>query len=215
MKTNEQHAHRLDSLFSISSVLTAIDDDDVRAALRAGAAALRAPQGYAVLTEAQAVKLFSAAFAMGHAVIPGMPMVEDVVRRCHSDIADVVLEVEMPDIADAVIRQGQREALPPVSPATEPMRPSVIDLTVPRVPTRPLCTLHDLAVERCLICRETRRRLAAQPVEACVWTESGDGPWEGSCGVVFDLVTGTPAENQMLFCPRCGKPLSVPATEQE
>ena len=86
-------------------------------------------------------------------------------------------------------------------------RPSLFDVTVPKVPTRPLCTLHDMAAARCTICQETRKRFEATPVETCAWSECGDGPWEGSCGVVFELITGTPAENKMRFCPNCGKPL--------
>jgi hypothetical protein len=45
-----------------------------------------------------------------------------------------------------------------------------------------------------------------QPAAAtCDWSESGDGEyWEGSCGVAWTLTDGTPTDNEMHFCPRCG-----------
>lgn len=39
---------------------------------------------------------------------------------------------------------------------------------------------------------------------ACVWTEDADGAWETECGHVFEVMTGTPSENDMRFCCYCG-----------
>lgn len=41
----------------------------------------------------------------------------------------------------------------------------------------------------------------------CVWTEDPDGVWEGSCGMMWNLESDTPAENGMNYCPRCGAKL--------
>lgn len=38
----------------------------------------------------------------------------------------------------------------------------------------------------------------------CHWRESDEG-WEGDCGIFFVLIDGTPADNEMVYCPRCGK----------
>jgi hypothetical protein len=45
------------------------------------------------------------------------------------------------------------------------------------------------------------------PSPSCTWTEDSDGAWKTSCGEVFLLSAGTPAENGMRFCPYCGKGL--------
>lgn len=107
-------------------------------------------------------------------------------------------------------------------------RPSLIDLTVPKVPTRPLCVLHDMAVARCLICQETRKRFEArpvdpvvapvmevQPVATCAWSEHpDDGYWQGACGAAWTFNYETPRENQMHFCPNCGKAVVLSAQEK-
>ena len=43
--------------------------------------------------------------------------------------------------------------------------------------------------------------------QSCAWREDEDGAWDTSCGQRFELNEGTPAENDMRFCPYCGKPL--------
>lgn len=61
--------------------------------------------------------------------------------------------------------------------------------------------------------------LRAPQGETCDWRD-GDC-WEASCGLKWGMDNdGTPAENQMAYCPKCGKRLNVlppvsPATEQE
>ena len=39
----------------------------------------------------------------------------------------------------------------------------------------------------------------------CVWTEDEDGAWDTHCGNRFLIIDGTPTENDMAFCPYCGK----------
>jgi membrane protease subunit (stomatin/prohibitin family) len=43
----------------------------------------------------------------------------------------------------------------------------------------------------------------------CTWTrgEYEDTVWATSCSQLFILDDGTPADNDMKFCPYCGKPL--------
>lgn len=50
----------------------------------------------------------------------------------------------------------------------------------------------------------------------CVWAEDGeDGPWGSSCGHYWQFTDGTPTENDMKFCPFCGKPLEQVARDEE
>jgi hypothetical protein len=39
----------------------------------------------------------------------------------------------------------------------------------------------------------------------CTWTENEDDAWETSCNHIFEVNDGTPLENEMQFCPFCGK----------
>lgn len=41
----------------------------------------------------------------------------------------------------------------------------------------------------------------------CVWNEDDNGTWDTACGETFVFNEGTPADNKMLFCCYCGKPL--------
>ena len=43
----------------------------------------------------------------------------------------------------------------------------------------------------------------------CNWneTEPDFDLWESDCGMAFHMEQGTPSENGMMFCCRCGKPL--------
>jgi hypothetical protein len=50
---------------------------------------------------------------------------------------------------------------------------------------------------------------SSSPVQECRWDESMTGVWETSCERMFEVTTGTPAENQMRFCYHCGKTLVV------
>ena len=42
----------------------------------------------------------------------------------------------------------------------------------------------------------------------CNWyQDDGDGIWATDCGGVFEIIEGSPSDNDMKFCPYCGKPL--------
>jgi hypothetical protein len=43
--------------------------------------------------------------------------------------------------------------------------------------------------------------------ETCNWIENDDGFWVTGCGHFFVLDEGTPSDNQMHWCPYCGKSL--------
>ena len=43
-------------------------------------------------------------------------------------------------------------------------------------------------------------------LDVCTWEPDGDA-WGGDCGVRWACETGTPNDNGMNFCPRCGKRL--------
>lgn len=51
--------------------------------------------------------------------------------------------------------------------------------------------------------------------ETCEWYEDMDGIWRGSCGITWQMETGTPTENEMAYCPKCGHPLIAHYTETE
>lgn len=44
------------------------------------------------------------------------------------------------------------------------------------------------------------------PDAPCTWTEDTKDPgvWRGTCGVCWTFEDGTPDENKVNFCPRCG-----------
>ncbi len=55
------------------------------------------------------------------------------------------------------------------------------------------------------------RRCAAREATECIWQEIEDGEaWQTSCGELFVINDGTPAENGMVFCHHCGKKLVTP-----
>jgi hypothetical protein len=45
----------------------------------------------------------------------------------------------------------------------------------------------------------------------CYWKETvepwGERVWQAACGQVHVFITGTPTDNEMCFCPYCGRPL--------
>lgn len=45
-------------------------------------------------------------------------------------------------------------------------------------------------------------------VKKCGWTQDENGAWETECGNMFEVTDGTPYENDMKFCPYCGKALA-------
>lgn len=51
----------------------------------------------------------------------------------------------------------------------------------------------------------------------CGWSRSDPDAdlWEGSCGVSWCLTEGTPTENEVKFCPNCGRPVEQLQDEPE
>jgi regulator of replication initiation timing len=49
--------------------------------------------------------------------------------------------------------------------------------------------------------------LEANAGHICEWTYDSDGYWEGTCGIAWALESEGPTENDMHFCPKCGKRL--------
>jgi len=41
--------------------------------------------------------------------------------------------------------------------------------------------------------------------EICRWKEDSEGWWGGSCGIRWCFDDGTPTENDVCYCPKCGK----------
>jgi hypothetical protein len=43
----------------------------------------------------------------------------------------------------------------------------------------------------------------------CEWKEDEDGNYETSCDDAFVLTEGTPEDNNMKYCPMCGKTIKT------
>lgn len=44
----------------------------------------------------------------------------------------------------------------------------------------------------------------------CRWEEDEDGIWTGACSITWQFELGdTPVQNDMNYCPKCGKPLEA------
>ena len=41
--------------------------------------------------------------------------------------------------------------------------------------------------------------------ETCRWHVDDDGIYVTECGNLFEIMDGTPAENEMRYCPYCGR----------
>ena len=61
----------------------------------------------------------------------------------------------------------------------------------------------------CTASRKDKRSVKFIPAGLCTWTEDPDGIWYTSCGQAHEFTTGTPEENDHLYCPYCGKVLDV------
>lgn len=46
------------------------------------------------------------------------------------------------------------------------------------------------------------------PTKTCTWREDEDGIWKTACDHLFEVLEGTPEENDMKFCCYCGKALA-------
>lgn len=51
---------------------------------------------------------------------------------------------------------------------------------------------------------------------SCNWEYSEQsGCWKGDCGIAFTVEAGSPAENDMGYCPKCGRKLVEASTDQQ
>ena len=57
--------------------------------------------------------------------------------------------------------------------------------------------------------RKDKKNVKFRPIELCTWTQDADGIWYTSCGQAHEFNTGTPEENDHLYCPYCGNVLDV------
>lgn len=65
---------------------------------------------------------------------------------------------------------------------------------------------EDLTADGCF--EKARQLFAAYFLSAencCEWRESEDSSWVSSCGKEFYFEDGTPSDNGMLYCMKCGK----------
>jgi hypothetical protein len=75
-------------------------------------------------------------------------------------------------------------------------------------------TLHDALLEvtgNCG-CSECDPASAVHQPSACAWTHQDDPDrcfWQGDCGIAWVFPEAVPSENDLKFCPKCGKPVSV------
>ena len=58
---------------------------------------------------------------------------------------------------------------------------------------------------RGFLCLNFMKKILSQEIFSCIWQEDEDGDWLTECGNIFILDTGTPANNEMIYCPYCGK----------
>lgn len=47
--------------------------------------------------------------------------------------------------------------------------------------------------------------LPALPGKFCQWHEEEDGAWNAACGLVWQFESDGPEENEMKYCPSCGR----------
>lgn len=72
----------------------------------------------------------------------------------------------------------------------------------------------DLPTDQCPLMPKLERfyQLASAAERgACIWSGDSDDSdqWEGSCGIVWCLMDGTPEDNDMAFCSQCGGRVEV------
>ena len=63
-----------------------------------------------------------------------------------------------------------------------------------------------IATEDLDLLRTEIAELQARGAGKCAWSEEADYEyWSSSCGLLWTLINGSPADNGMTFCPRCGR----------
>lgn len=71
--------------------------------------------------------------------------------------------------------------------------------------------LADPRIARDLIAK--LKRFGVLAAGECEWRINGDGAWQTTCDLWWGMDNdATPVENQMHYCPKCGKRLVVKAT---
>ena len=57
--------------------------------------------------------------------------------------------------------------------------------------------------------RKDKKNVKFIQSDSCRWTEDPDGIWYTSCEHAHEFTTGTPEENDHLYCPYCGHVLDA------
>jgi len=62
------------------------------------------------------------------------------------------------------------------------------------------------------------REAAPRVPGECEWRCDDDvympDTWDGTCGVKWSFIDGGPVENNVLYCPECGKPVRIAAAPE-
>jgi hypothetical protein len=79
-------------------------------------------------------------------------------------------------------------------------------------------TLRCLANPECEGSAEAFAAIAEKRLGKCVWRQDDEGNWfaDDPCSAGWQFITGGPSDNDMSFCPVCGRPLeAVPYKNEE
>ena len=49
----------------------------------------------------------------------------------------------------------------------------------------------------------------AKPKPVCVWREDYEGNWKSSCRKLWSFEEDSPADNDVRFCPWCGRKVKI------
>jgi rubrerythrin len=63
---------------------------------------------------------------------------------------------------------------------------------------------------------KVREAILSEQKETCEWTQSNEdnNVWECSkCDAVWIFMEGSPKDNEMDYCPRCGRIINQPSTD--
>lgn len=55
------------------------------------------------------------------------------------------------------------------------------------------------------LCNADNEKVCRECDGGCIWIWTDDGMWETECNEAFSFTTGDPKENDMKYCPYCGK----------
>lgn len=51
---------------------------------------------------------------------------------------------------------------------------------------------------------QNKQPLAPRSLTPCTWRSDEEDHWTAACGLAWWICDGTPAENNINFCPKCG-----------